>query len=459
MGFYDSETRNRRLLSLLGGFLLHIVIGTVYITGNISLYIASYLQYHGENIKVQDINIILPLQVVGTTLSLLLGSYLTHRYNPWLYPPHRTVAIGNSIVVLSVFLTSFLKTYALIVLIYGLLFGLGVGITVIFTQYTTPLLISWSHFPQYKGRISGVIVSGFGFGSSIFNFVSTAMINPDNKKADTKYHGDKYFDSDVSKRLPEVLRWLALMYLILSVIGLALLTRPKKKEENEELIEKQDDECPSIQAGVKTKMFWILFVMALCSVTPGIFVLSSYKTFGKDKINNDEFLTTVGAVSSVFNGTFRYLWGLIMDRTSFKLSYMIMLSVQTVLIVTLYYIAEVKALYLIWISLIVCCEGGHFSLFPTIIARMYGKMMGSKIYGVFFYCFGLGAVLGFLITLVFTGIIGYQGLFWILGGLSVVSGVMVFFLFKEENLWVKVKDIKNMVDLKSGDVSRDEIYN
>ena len=84
MGFYESDTRIRMLLSLLGGFLLHIVLGTVYITGNISLYIASYLQYKGHNVTIQDISIILPLQIIGTAISLAIGPYLTNRYNPWL---------------------------------------------------------------------------------------------------------------------------------------------------------------------------------------------------------------------------------------------------------------------------------------------------------------------------------------------------------------------------------------
>jgi hypothetical protein len=267
--------------------------------------------------------------------------------------------------------------------------------------------------------------------------VTTAIINPDNKKADSIYHGDMYFDSEVSERLPQMLRWLALIYLVLSAIGLALLTRPEKRSETEKLMEHHHHECPSLQAGVKTMMFWVLFCMALCSVTPGIFVLSSYKTFGKYMINDDEFLATVGAVSSIFNGSFRFVWGWVMDHSSFKSAYLALLGMQVGLISTLFYVAESKALYLAWISLIVCCEAGHFSLFPTIIARMYGKMMGSKLYGVFFYCFGLGAISQFLIMRLLTDKIGYEGLFWILGAFTVISGALTIGVFKEENHWHK----------------------
>jgi hypothetical protein len=73
----------RYYLALAGGFLIHIVIGTTYITGNISVYIASYLQYKGHDTTLKDLSIILPLQVLGTTISLIFGSYMTAKYNPW----------------------------------------------------------------------------------------------------------------------------------------------------------------------------------------------------------------------------------------------------------------------------------------------------------------------------------------------------------------------------------------
>jgi Na+/melibiose symporter-like transporter len=198
------------------------------------------------------------------------------------------------------------------------------------------------------------------------------MINPDNEKPNHKIHGQKYFNSDVSKNFPSVLRWLALMYAILSIIGISLLMRPTKKDEN--LVEASEiEECPNLKEGVKTKRFWFLFGMALMSITPGLYIMNVYKTFGKSQIDNDQFLTVVGSVSSIFNGSFRYLWGIFMDRFSFKKSYALLIAVQTCFIVTLFYVAKIEALYLIWVCVIVCCEGGHFTLFPAVVARMYGK--------------------------------------------------------------------------------------
>lgn len=83
LAFYKSQTKNRRILSLFGGFVIHIVIGTVYITGNINVYMASYLQHEGHDVTLNMLSIVLPLQILGTASSLLLGSYLCTKLGPW----------------------------------------------------------------------------------------------------------------------------------------------------------------------------------------------------------------------------------------------------------------------------------------------------------------------------------------------------------------------------------------
>ena len=52
----------------------------------------------------------------------------------------------------------------------------------------------------------------------------------------------------------------------------------------------------------------------------------AYKNFGEEVIDDDRFLTTVGSVASVFNGSFRYIWGFLMDKTSFRISYLCLLG-------------------------------------------------------------------------------------------------------------------------------------
>lgn len=72
----------RKFVSLVGGFFIHLILGSIYTIGNISIYLASYLQASGSNVTVRDLSIIFPITLFGTTLCFILGSYLTNKYNP-----------------------------------------------------------------------------------------------------------------------------------------------------------------------------------------------------------------------------------------------------------------------------------------------------------------------------------------------------------------------------------------
>jgi hypothetical protein len=51
--------------SLIGGFLIHIVLGTLYIGGNIAVYLASYLRKFDSSIRIEEVIAITPIAMFG----------------------------------------------------------------------------------------------------------------------------------------------------------------------------------------------------------------------------------------------------------------------------------------------------------------------------------------------------------------------------------------------------------
>lgn len=233
-------------------------------------------------------------------------------------------------------------------------------------------MVCWGHFPDHKGRVTGLIISGFGFGSTVFNLISTHIINPDNKKPTHKHNGTKYFSDDISSHLPSALQILSLCYLLISIIGILLLGKINKKNSNisGNIIK---DECPNVITGICTKHFIVLFILGYLSNMPGLYIITAYKSFGSLHINDDSFLALVGALGSFFNGSFRFVWAQFMDKTSFKLAISGLLILQLGLIGSLYYICYIKSCFLIWICGIYSCEGGLATLFPSVIAKCFGQ--------------------------------------------------------------------------------------
>lgn len=143
-------------------------------------------------------------------------------------------------------------------------------------------------------------------------------------------------------------------------------------------------------------------------------------------------MTTVGSVASVFGGI-RFVWSWLVDRHSFKLSYGIVLGISVVFGFTLVLISDIKALYLIWVSMIVWAEGAHFSLVPTICAKLFGAH-ASMVYGVAF-SFGATAQIICSVLVRFTlKDVGYESFYYGSSALSLMALILLLTVFEEKRV-------------------------
>ena len=65
-----------------------------------------------------------------------------------------------------------------------------------YVGYVVPLIVGWEYFPKRRGMVSGIIVGGFGFGSFLFGFVATYLVNPENLKPDLEVEGGFIFSQE-----------------------------------------------------------------------------------------------------------------------------------------------------------------------------------------------------------------------------------------------------------------------
>lgn len=198
------------------------------------------------------------------------------------------------------------------------------------------------------------------------------MINPDNEHTSDLINGKKYFSQELANRFPTTLMQLALIYLILTLIGIFLIDNPKISHKKNQSTD-GEGECPSLLTALQTREFWLLMVMIISSLAPGYYIISNYKIVGKEFIHDDQFLALVGSVSALVDGSSRLIWGSTMDNFSFKTIYGFGLVIQALALFAVYYVIEIKALYMISIATILGCKGGQFVLFTTVCSKVYGK--------------------------------------------------------------------------------------
>ena len=214
----------RCLMVIVGGFLVHLSLGTIYTFGNIAPYIVSYVrnQSHPESLHESTAPWIFAFALMGQGGAMFLGGWLVNKIGPRV-----TTLIGGWIMSLGVALSYFTVrvSFWLMLLTYGLLFGIGVGIA-----YIGPLSSAMKWLPKWKGFANGIVVAGFGSGALIFNAVQTFFINPDNYKSvptDPSNPDEKYYNqADLLDRVPLTFLVLAGTYAVMQLIGSLLITDP-----------------------------------------------------------------------------------------------------------------------------------------------------------------------------------------------------------------------------------------
>lgn len=115
--------------------------------------------------------------------------------------------------------------YWVFVFLYGFLAGLFIGF-----GYMPSLFIAWSYYPDKKSIVTGVSLFTAGISASILSPLSTAIVNPENKK---NYENDE----TVYGRVPFLFFCLFLYYGGLNLIGSIMQPQEFVSKSIKELLE------------------------------------------------------------------------------------------------------------------------------------------------------------------------------------------------------------------------------
>ena len=182
--------------------------------------------------------------------------------------------------------------------------------------------------------------------------------------------------------------------------------------------------CFSLLDAFKSRVFYVMCGMIFMSVSNGYFIATNFKNYGMTKMSDDQFLTLVGSLGSMFNGGGRFLWGALYDKFDFKKVYTTVLIMQMIIIVTLRFISAYEIPYLIWVCGALLCEGGNFVLFPPLSLKVFGPDVGSKIYSLLILVCGISNLTQFGLNLALRPLMGFETEFYIYLGMTVFAFVL-----------------------------------
>jgi OFA family oxalate/formate antiporter-like MFS transporter len=288
---------------------------------------------------------------------------------------------------------------------YGVL-GAGVGI-----GYSCALSCCVKWFPDKRGLVSGLAVAGFGAGTFIFAQVGQYII--DNGSTESVGLSNAYL-------------YLGFIFLAMVLGGSQLLCDPPTGF------------CPSgwsppkSGAGstakkqfmpkemVRTKSFYLLWIMFALSATCGLMMIGNVGNAGKSLTANATVVAenaTIVGILAIFNGTGRIVWGLVSDKLGRTTAMKIMFLTQAIILFGAagFMVSDPASKttafigFTAFVSMVGFCFGGNFALFPPTTSEYFGTKFFGNNYGLVFTSYAVGGVVGGLMPGIVKG--GFEWVF------------------------------------------------
>lgn len=384
--------------------ILFICLGTVY----------SWSVFRGPLEKVFEIG----STESGLPYMLFLAFYALFMFltGPFIeqYPPRRIMIFGGILVGGGWILSSFATTITMLTLTYGVIAGSGVGII-----YGVPVAVISKWFYDKKGFAVGLILSGFGL-SPLFTAPLAAYL------------------IDLYGPL-EVFRLLGIAFLVIIII----LSLPFKFPSSDYL------EGATIQISqgalkkelttkemLKSKKFYGLWLCYTVGTVIGLMSVGITSPVGMEIAKLDAQTTTLlVSAFALFNGIGRPLFGWLTDKVGPMkvaiLSYVMVIIASGLMVVA----AEGNGIvYMIAFAMIWMTLGSWLAIAPTATGIYFGQKYQSRNYGVVFTAYGVGAVIGVLMSGVSRDWFGsYRYTFYKMLGIAVIGIIIAVVLLRNKS--------------------------
>lgn len=391
-----------RWMFVVLGFIINICLGSVY----------AYSVFRGPVAKLLNLNATeagLPFMAFLAAFATLMffGGQVMAKLGPkmlgW---------IGGAIVGAGWILASFSTSGTMLAITYGLIGGGGVGLA-----YGVPLAVAGRWFPDKRGLALGLTLAGFGGSPFVSANVAAALIKVVGPMQTFFYMGAAFlvimlfcfipFRFPKDGWLPE--GWKPPAAAAGSAVDLAMGEM------------------------AKTSTFLGLFLCYTIGCLAGLMAIGISASVAQEiiKIDPATAATLVG-VFAIFNGVGRPIFGVLTDKLSPKMAAII--SFVIILACSLGMLAAGPGsvmLYTICFIGFWLCLGGWLAIAPTATTIFFGVKNYAKNYGLVYFAYGIGAILGGIIAGQAKDTFGsFTVAFYPTAGLAVLGIIIAFLMMK-----------------------------
>jgi len=396
----ESKVMNRWVI-VVGGILIQLALGAIYAWSAFTTPLQGSATALSEFAFTKtETQAIFSVGLLVFAIFTIIGGRLQIKHGPM-----KVALIGGVLLGLGYILAGFVGASFIGKLVFiGILGGAGIGLA-----YVVPIATGVKWFPDKKGLVSGLAVAGFGFGA----FIWILLANPPSILG---------FSGLISKQTGAFAYTVAnvdyaflvygIAFLVLVVLGSLVMknppagwkpagwTPPQPTAGKKSLLALKPKEM------LKTRNFYLLWMMFLIGALAGLMVIGNVQNFAKsptDGFTNSGFgvqeaidFAVIGAAIClpIFNGAGRIIWGQVSDRIGRRKALIAMFAFQAVTMGIFFYTTSNPYLFYVVAALIGFNFGGNFALFPSACADSFGAENLGLNYGFLFTSYGIGGIVG-----------------------------------------------------------------
>ncbi|MEL7009121.1 MAG: OFA family MFS transporter [Cyanobacteria bacterium J06588_4] len=364
---------------------------------------------------------------IGATQSLLPYTFALVFYAAFmpiagLYIPRigtqKMTAIGGIFIGIEYIFSSFASNITMMTLTYGVIAGSGVGIA-----YGVPMAVVAKWFPDQKGLAVGLTLIGFGLSPLITAPLANSLID--------------LYD------LKPTLRILGIAFtVIILLIAIALKMPPPDWHHQHALQTQATTKLNYPEKLIQSSSFYGLWLCYAIVTLVGLSAIGISSSVGEEIIAiNPKLAASSVSLFALFDGISRPLFGWSSDR--FKPHYVAIATYTLILIACILMLNAQEgqvAIYLVAFALFWFCLGGWLAIAPTTTLRFFNPDRYAQNYGLIFTAYGVGALLGTLITEQIRDWFGsYTYAFYPMGLLAIIGIMIASILLKRDRTLNKTK--------------------
>ena len=358
--------KHNRWSVVVGALLIQLCFGAIY---SWSIFVEPLKK--AFNYTTTQTQIIFSVALASFALVMIIAGRLQDEKGPKIVATAGGLVLGAGYILASYTGGDF----PLLTLTVGIIGGAGIGL-----GYVCPIAACVKWFPDKRGMVTGLAVAGFGAGAWLFQKVGSSFIE--------------------SAGVLKAFLYLGVIFLVTVVFGAQLMKNPPQGwlpegwKPLEKKLSKGKPEDYNWHDMLKTRQFWMLWLMFTFSAAAGLMVIGILKPFG---IWTGLDAATAGdavGVLALFNGAGRIIWGTASDKIGREKSMTLMFLLQGVMMFILIKMGGSGVLLAIASAWVGFNFGGNFALFPSATADYYGTKNVGVNYGFVFTAYGVAGIIG-----------------------------------------------------------------